>query len=381
LAVQAARPATMVLVRDELLSILGDSSLFDLDTDGRKIIVHTDRLEGEQLAAVTDMLERFVPQFIEVVQYNHHIEISWRDINKYAHCETTEQMYKVDPTATTLLEPYGSPIYYTRDLTSDGDFVYPLPNLKTVTNAHHVNGGFFKNVTAQHFRISLPKITSLYALFGLIKAGTIDVDAPNAASGYDACLCMNAYNLRKFSTNATTKFLFMAFYGDTKLEEIEMDFSKANDLTNAFYGCKLNKKTVLKLSDELPTVSGDKPVTIGIHGDNKYDPEVNLALKKVDINYTPTVELPEEVTEGKGWTLTVQWNDTSTAQASTFNMGTLIYAKVGEHELPDGTTEQFLDWGHYVTNWEARGYEQFRSLESAYRYFGLPEPWEPLTNN
>lgn len=100
---------------------------------------------------------------------------------------------------------------------------------------------------------------------------------------------------------------------------------------------------------------------------------MNLALKKADINYVPEVELPEEVTEGKGWTLTVQWNDTQTAQASTMAAGSLIYAKVGEHELPDGTTERYLDWGHYVTDWEARGYEQFRSLESAYEYFGLSE--------
>ena len=79
IAAQAARPATMVLVKDELMSILGDASLFDLDTDGQKIIVHTDRLEGEQLAEVEDMLGRFVPGFVEVERYNQSIDIPWQD--------------------------------------------------------------------------------------------------------------------------------------------------------------------------------------------------------------------------------------------------------------------------------------------------------------
>jgi hypothetical protein len=57
-------------------------------------------------------------------------------------------------------------------------------------------------------------------------------------------------------------------------------------------------------------------------------------------------------------------------------MGRLIYAKAGELERPDGTTERILDWGHYVTRWEERGYEQFRSLESAYEYFGLEQEVE-----
>lgn len=80
IAAQSARPATMLLVRDELMSILGDASLFDIDTDGQKIIVHTDRLSDDKLAAVNDMLERFVPGFIEIVQYNHDISIPWQEI-------------------------------------------------------------------------------------------------------------------------------------------------------------------------------------------------------------------------------------------------------------------------------------------------------------
>ena len=80
LAVQAARPATMVLLRGELEALLGSSAAWRVDTDGQKIVVHTDRLADEQLAAVEDVLARFVPGFVEVVQYNHDISIPWQEI-------------------------------------------------------------------------------------------------------------------------------------------------------------------------------------------------------------------------------------------------------------------------------------------------------------
>ena len=109
----------------------------------------------------------------------------------------------------------------------------------------------------------------------------------------------------------------------------------------------------------IPAWSDDKEhlLTIGIHVDHQIDEEVLGAIANA---------------EAKGWTLTVQWNGTPTSTASTMAMGSLIYAKIGEHELPDGTTERVLDWGHYVT--DETGYETFRSLESAYEYFELEMP-------
>ena len=80
LAVQAARPATMVLLRGELEALLGSSAAWRVDTDGQKIVVHTDRLADEQLAEVEDVLARFVPGFVELVQYNHDISIPWQEI-------------------------------------------------------------------------------------------------------------------------------------------------------------------------------------------------------------------------------------------------------------------------------------------------------------
>lgn len=385
IAAQSARPATMLLVKDELMSLLGDATLFDLDTDGQKIIVHTDRLEDDQLAAVTDMLGRFVPQFIEVEQYNHHIEVSWSDISKYAECVTVADLLAVNPD-------------FRNDLTEDGSWVYPLNSF---------NGSFSEAFRAPampfvHADFYLPALTTAenganWNTYPELE--TLKIIAPllrfssNAFVGSPKLRIVHAY-----LPEATAVSLM--FYTDKSVEKVtgffpkvteapaflnvsnaarsgpvmtcELKFPKLSNGKNMFNYCRLDKQSTLGILNSIPShSSGTHMLTIGIHIGCKYDPEVNLALKKADINYEPTVELSEEVTESKGWTLEVQWNGTSTSAASTMAMGTLIYAKVGEIELPDGTTEQVLDWGHYVSRWEERGYEQFRSLESAYRYFGI----------
>ncbi|MBR5185596.1 MAG: hypothetical protein IKW19_04790 [Akkermansia sp.] len=95
-------------------------------------------------------------------------------------------------------------------------------------------------------------------------------------------------------------------------------------------------------------------LTIGIHVDHKADDEVLEAIANA---------------EARGWTLTVQWNGTPTAQtAATYGLRKPpIYARVSEKE----NGERYLDWGHYVT--DPSGYEQFRSVEAAREYFGLPD--------
>lgn len=140
----------------------------------------------------------------------------------------------------------------------------------------------------------------------------------------------------------------------------ELEFPRLSSGNNMFNYCRLDKKSALCILNSIPSHSSEThTLTIGIHLDYKSDEEVLAAI--VDA-------------EEKGWSMEVQWNGTPTSTASTMAMGSLIYAKVGEHELPDGTTEQYLEWGHYVT--DETGYETFRSLESAYKYFNLEQPTE-----
>lgn len=117
-----------------------------------------------------------------------------------------------------------------------------------------------------------------------------------------------------------------AFYNQTYLSDLYPDYESfslpaLSTASNMFYGCILNATSIKKLSDALPVwESGSHPITIGCHIDHKYDPEVNVALKKLSSDYITPIEelgftLPEEITSFKGWTLTVQWNGTATENA------------------------------------------------------------------
>lgn len=125
-----------------------------------------------------------------------------------------------------------------------------------------------------------------------------------------------------------------AFYNQTYLSDLYPDYESfslpaLSTASNMFYGCTLNATSIKKLSDALPVwESGSHPITIGCHIDHKigchidhkYDPEVNIALKKLQSSYITPIEelgftLPEEITSFKGWTLTVQWNGTATENA------------------------------------------------------------------
>lgn len=299
---------------------------------------------------------------------------------KYAKCVTVDDMLSVNAD-------------YKNDLTSDGTWVYPLTELQIAREAFKNAGlvgfegelpklsdgfGMFLSSNLTSFNIKLPMLESGQSMFQNSPITYFDSDLPEMWLGahmfYRAKLTSFNTKLPKLNNAG-----FM-FGKNSGLSSFNAELPKLSLGDSMFNECIFNKESALRILNSIPAYSsGSHPLTIGIHVDHKYDPEVNLALKKADINYEPTVELPEEVTEGKGWTIAVQWNGTPTSTASTMAMGQLVYAKVSTHELPDGTNEQYLDWGHYVTDWEARGYEQFRSLSSAYRYFNLPE--EDLTNN
>ena len=119
-----------------------------------------------------------------------------------------------------------------------------------------------------------------------------------------------------------------AFNGCTSLSFLYPDYEsfswpKLSDATDMFTSCILDKPSIIKLSNALPNWSSDTAthkITIGCHIDHKYDPEVNLALKKLQSSYVTPIEelggsLSETVTSDKGWTITVQWNGTATENA------------------------------------------------------------------
>jgi len=299
--------------------LLGETK-FELyfENDTKKLIIHTDRISDDMVTNLENLLSEVLPQTIETEKYNHNIEVSWRDIDKYAECVTQNDMIAVNPN-------------YLNDVTSDGEWVYPLHKIK---NAHSL---FLNNNSIVTLYLYMNECTNAQSMIEEWWGNK------NLKRVYGYCPKL---------TNALGMFQYRA-----GLFDVDLKVSALESASWMFSQCILNKESVIRFVDSIPSyTSGNHPLTIGIHIDHKNDEEVLAAITNA---------------EAKGWTLTVQWNGTPTSATSTFNMGMLIYAKVGELEHPDGTTEQYLDWGHYVTNWEERGYEQFRSLESAYEYFGL----------
>ena len=136
--------------------------------------------------------------------------------------------------------------------------------------------------------------------------------------------------------------------------ECSSSFEKVNHTQNAFYGCQLNKTSILSI---LSKKFKQKTLTIGIHVDNQEDEDVLTAISNAEAN---------------GMVMTVQWNGVpSSKESSTYGLRKpSIFAKVTEED--DG--KHILDWGHYVTNPE--DYQEFSSLEEARNYFNLPKETE-----
>lgn len=334
-----------------------------------------------KLPATGGSLTISLPQEARLVQHNQRVEsalatatekgwnisVQYRDEfedssieNKYAECVNYSDMYNVNPEFTEVTSTYGV-VYHTLDLTSDGDFPYNLPKLNG-SKQHWVNGGLFRNVFVDKFFIKLPALVDATSTCCFCKSKEIYFDAPKAK--YMLYVFSDCLKLEKATfTSSPTDIERICFsYKPLVFREIYGDFTKVTNAKQAFYNCQLNKETVLRICSELPTVSS-KIITIGIHVDHQTDEEITEALANL---------------ETKGWDLTVQWRGTPTAQtASTFGLRKPpIYAKIDTMEHPDGTVEDYLDWGHYVTDWEENGYQEFASIEEAEEHFNIKKEIE-----
>jgi len=350
-------PAWLASLRSELDALSCAYKLAWMPVAG-KLIVHTDRADDATLQIVSDLLDEVLPANIEVVRYNHNIEVSWRDINKYALCTNRADMLAINAG-------------YENDLTSDGEWVYPLPEMINFGDIYPSYRGLFQSAkNLRKIKIVLPKARMIgYVFFNNPKLEEFDIEAPLVDNTSAAESCYHVVtgrlpSLKKARIAINRQYVDQILWGGTvnklrfKLEILSGKKILSAALMVSYVA--IDKESVLEIVDMLETyTSGSRPITLSIHIDYKNDEEVLAAIANA---------------EAKGWTVSLQWNGTPTSTASTLSFGQLIYAKVGEMERPDGTTERYLNWGHYVT--DTTGYETFRSLASAYEYFGLEMPAE-----
>lgn len=263
--------------------------------------------------------------------------------NKYAACTKQADMIAVNAN-------------YKSDLTADGKWIYPLPKLSSgdqvfngvqisevdVNEFPLIGSGYFmfaSNKAIKRFTTRMPKMNWFDRTFHNTSLEVFDYDGETFSPqviqvGFNAC--------KNFRT-------FNAVFG-----------RKIVNANFAFSECILDKPSVLRIANSAIPSSSGQGFYIGIHIDLQNDTEVLDALALMETN---------------GWVLTTQWNGTATAAAasvSTFGLRSpAIYAKLNTIEFSGGTTETLLDWGHYVTNWEERGYQEFASLEAAKEYFNI----------
>lgn len=350
----------------ELTDLL-DGSQFETAwlADENTLVVHTDRVDNALLAAVKMTAERYMPDGATLAQYNHNMEISWRDINKYAECVTKADMLAVNAD-------------YPNDVTSEGEWIYPLTNLnanvfnstavnikRLVYDAPSLNGERYANING------LPNVQEIvincqsyigYSMVGFTGRRWNDfvVNCPNLEKITVLALSDDFDNLDRF------------FYGNTKLKEIEMP--KLPKLNNAQEFClqsQLSKRSVLYFIKEIiiNATTGFRNLGLGIHVDHQNDEEVLAAI---------------DAATAKGWTVIVRWNGTPTSGISTTDLED-IYAKVNvlddEHAqygeyIDENGNRCSLDWGHIVKSPDGKtpeemGYVCFYSLVEAEEYFKL----------
>ena len=336
------------LLRPQLEEVLNDSD-YEMEhiLGKRKLVVHTDRISDELNESIISLLEHESPKIIEVERYNHHIEVSWRDINKYAECKTIADMLAINSD-------------YKNDLTSDGEWIYPLPEfIKTEFG----DGIFTTALNLRKIKLTLPKATNIGWMFHMSNVWNleeIDLSAPVATSAthiLQSSFLSNVPKLKKckISLPNITDISQLIWY--VGIRSIDLYCPKIKNAWSAFMSTQLDKESTLNFLNQLRPVTWttDHYVGIGIHVDLKNDEEVLAAIAEV---------------ENKGWVFnSLQWNGTPTTQTTTtYDLRKpTIYAKI--HTLENG--EQHFIWGHYVTNPE--DYYEFSSVEEAKEYFGISE--------
>jgi len=363
-----------------------------------------------KLPATGGTLTVSLPWEAQLVQHNADVESAlqtaknngWTITVQYREPEADSAVYNKYAACTTVEEMQAVNADYKDDLTADGEWVYPLPEL---TNADYL---FEEAINLKKINITLPKVTSLYRTF--IRSGLAELilTAPKANNPYQWISGVKSGGLSKMSVVLPTCSTTHTLCGHVKAEEVYLDIPEVLSLSYAFTFskvkriksphkilkivnqddsinetnndleefpwelpylrsgsrmlnvCSLNKDSALLILNSIPIWTDGKShlLGIGIHIDLQTDEAVIEAITNA---------------ETKGWTLTVRWNGTATTQtASTFGLRRpTIYAKLGTVARPDGTTETVLDWGHYVTNWEENGYQEFSSIEEAEEYFNI----------
>lgn len=399
-------PKWLTKVETDLKLLLDGASykVYWINAD-KRLIIHTDRVDDSLYAAVADVAAVYMPADATLEQYNHNIEVSWRDINKYAHCKTRADMVAVNPE-------------FANDLTSEGEWVYLLPNFEDSQTNHPNNFWTYEDAAfpaLKQFCVPLPKLKNgksffsrcsnlvspqvyefpelveTFLLFGRCASMTfLKLVVPKVTNLWQ--IVWQSQNLRHVVIVGDNITVLKATFGELKnIEIVECNTSKVQDaqlafcyapnlkefpleypsLTNAprmFEGNTMTGQQAITVLNSIPAyTSGTHNITMGIHIDYQTDADVLAAIDNA---------------AAKGWTVTVQWNGTPTSTASTFG-----FKRVWVRKTKDAEFGRYLDANgiRWSVEWcdsisapdgsapDAHGYELYRSVDAAVAYWELAE--------
>jgi len=156
----------------------------------------------------------------------------------------------------------------------------------------------FQSSGLQSFTGALPALQTALQMFDRCGLRVFSVDLPELQSGSN--MFIRCASLQSFSSYLPLMTGGGSMFSScTALTSFAADLPSLSTGSNMFSSCKLDKASALRVLTTIPTYTSDTHnLTIGIHVDHQTDEEVLAAITAA---------------EGKGWTLTVQWNGTATA--------------------------------------------------------------------
>jgi hypothetical protein len=270
----------------------------------------------------------------------------------------------------------GRAMFYSSDIIEEFDA--PLDSLQ-------LGGDFFK--LCRRFRsfktTSLENLTDAENFLSFcysLNVGVWEYDLPNLINGANLLGHSKATGFR--GRLDKLQYARGMCSGQSGFTLFEADLPSLIDAQNFMNQTILDKTSAMRVLTTIPAYSsGTHRIAIGIHIDHQADEEVLAAI---------------EAATAKGWTLTVQWNGTSTASTFALRPATPQPVYVKREQSEDGryvnaTGTLFeVEWGHDVHNPDGKtplelGYTLFATLEDALTEWGLSEymeiPNEEQINN
>lgn len=216
----------------------------------------------------------------------------------------------------------------------------------------------------------MPEVTNITSAFSECRFGNggLKIYAPKAtdASGIDSWMSASNVqslvensdlympNLEKANMFSTINYNEVYYWlnengesvvghGGTPTERKYFVFPKLKNGKGLFSRSTITSDYAKAICESLPDWTNDADsheITLGIHFDNKYDPELQTELLKVGNNYTPTINVSGVPTTNKGWNLSVYWNGTSNGYATPKEE--IVVSN--DYELPQNYTKlKYLD--------------------------------------